>query len=45
VRLPTPGERIVFIARIASGAVVACAAFEIVHKLFAGITAAFAAIP
>lgn len=45
MRLPTPGERIVFIARILSGAVVGGGGLFIAHKLFAGITAAFAAIP
>lgn len=45
MRLPTPGERIVTIARIASGAVVAAGGVYAVHKLFAGIAAAFAAIP
>lgn len=43
-RLPTPGERIVFVARIATGAIVAGGGAWVLHSMFAGVVSAFAAI-
>lgn len=37
MRLPTPGEHMLFAARIAAGLVVAIVASSLVHSLFAGL--------
>ena len=45
MRLPTPGERGLFVARIAAGLTVAFVAATWLHRLFASATVALGAIP